>query len=153
MKPRVNPYQTAPELMKAMVAFGSSVEGSGLEPSLIELVKIRASQINGCAYCIHMHTRDARAKGESEERIYLLDAWREPPLYTDRERAALAWTEAGTLVSQTHVPDAIFEEVRQHFAEDELVKLTLLVATINAWNRIAISFRLVHPAKPANRAA
>jgi AhpD family alkylhydroperoxidase len=139
--------------MKAMVALGSTVDGSDLEASLIELVKIRASQINGCAFCIHMHTRDARMKGESEERIYLLDAWRESPLYTDRERAALAWTDAVTLVSQTHVPDAVFEEVRQHFAEDELVKLTLLVTTINAWNRIAISFRSVHPGKPANRAA
>jgi AhpD family alkylhydroperoxidase len=153
MKPRLNPYQAAPELMKAMTALTSAVEGSGLEPSLIELVKIRASQINGCAFCIHMHTRDARAKGESEERLYLLDAWRESPLYTDRERAALAWAEAVTLVSQTHVPDAVFDEVRRHFAEDELVKLTLVVATINAWNRIAISFRSVHPVKPANRAA
>ncbi len=153
MKPRLNPYQKVPELMKAMVAFGSTIEGSGLEPLLIELVKIRASQINGCAYCIHMHTRDARAKGESEERIYLLNAWRESPLYTDRERAALSWTEAVTLVSQTHIPDSVFEEVRQHFAEDELVKLTLLVTTINAWNRIAIGFRLVHLVKSANPAA
>jgi AhpD family alkylhydroperoxidase len=123
------------------------VQSSGLEASLIELVKTRASQINGCAYCIHMHTRDARARGESEERLYLLDAWRESPLYTERERAALAWTEAVTLVSQTHVPDAVYEEVRRHFAEDELVKLTHLVATINVWNRIAISFRSVHPVK------
>jgi AhpD family alkylhydroperoxidase len=153
MKTRLNPYQAAPELMKAMAALGSQVESSGLEKSLIELVKIRASQINGCAYCIHMHTRDARAHGETEERLYLLDAWRESPLYTERERAALAWTEAGTLVSQTHVPDAIYEEVRKHFAEDEIVKLTMLVATINAWNRIAISFRSVHPVRTAHAAA
>src|SRR5919199_902033 len=132
MKARLNPNKAAPEAIKALGALESYVQGSGLEPSLIELVKTRASQINGCAFCIHMHTRDARAKGESEERIYLLDAWRESPLYTDRERAALAWTEAVTLVSQTHVPDAIFEEARQQFAEEELVKLTLLVATINA---------------------
>ena len=116
-------------------------------------MKTRASQINGCAYCLHMHTRDARARGESEERLYLLDAWRESPLYTERERAALAWTEAVTLVSETHVPDDVYEEVRRHFAEDELVKLTLLVATINAWNRMAISFRSVHPVKAAHAAA
>ena len=153
MKPRLNPYQVAPEMMKALGALEGQVQSSGLEPSLIELVKTRASQINGCAFCIHMHTRDARAHGEAEERLFLLDAWRESPLYTERERAALAWTEAVTLVSQTHVPDVIYEQVRQHFAEDELVKLTLLVATINAWNRIAISFRSVHPAKAAHAAA
>ena len=119
----------------------------------MDLVRTRASQINGCAYCIHMHTRDARARGETEERLYLLDAWRESPLYTERERAALAWTEAVTLVAQTHVPDAVYEEVRRQFAEDELVKLTVLVAAINAWNRIAISFRSMHPTKPASAAA
>jgi AhpD family alkylhydroperoxidase len=149
----MNPYQAAPEAMKAMGALESHVQNSGLEASLIDLVKTRASQINGCAFCIHMHTRDARRRGESEERLYLLDAWRESPLYTERERAALAWTEAVTLVAQTHVPDAVYEEVRRHFAENELVELTLLVAAINAWNRIAISFRSVHPAKPAEAAA
>ncbi len=153
MKPRLNPYQAAPELMKALGALEEQVQHSGLEPSLIDLVKTRASQINGCSFCIHMHTRDARARGESEERLYLLDAWRESPLYTDRERAALAWTEAVTLVSQTHVPDAVYDEVRKHFAEDELVKLTMVVATINAWNRIAISFRSVHPVTVKARAA
>ena len=153
MKPRLNAYQAAPDAMKALGALEGYVQGSGLEHSLIELVKTRASQINGCAFCIHMHTRDARARGETEERLYLLDAWRESPLYTERERAALAWTEAVTLVSQTHVPDAVYEQARQHFAEDELVKLTLLVATINAWNRIAISFRSVHPTKPAHAPA
>ena len=147
MKARLNPNKAAPEAMKALGALESYVQGSGLEPSLIELVKTRASQINGCAYCLHMHTRDARVKGESEERLYLLDAWRESPLYTERERAALAWTEAVTLVSETHVPEDVYEEVRRHFAEDELVKLTVLVATINAWNRMAISFRSVHPVK------
>jgi AhpD family alkylhydroperoxidase len=147
MKARLNPFGVAPEAMKTIAAMEAYVQSSGLEASLIELVKTRASQINGCAYCIHMHTRDARARGESEERLYLLDAWRESPLYTERERAALAWTEAVTLVSQTHVPDAVYEEVRRHFAEDELVKLTHLVATINVWNRIAISFRSVHPVK------
>jgi AhpD family alkylhydroperoxidase len=150
MKPRLNPYQLAPELMKTMMALEEAVAHSGLEKPLIELVKIRASQINGCAFCIHMHTRDARAGGESEERIYLLDAWRESPLYTARERAALAWTEAVTLVSQTHVPDAVYEEVREQFDEKDLVKLTMLVVAINGWNRIAISFRSLHPVKAAS---
>jgi AhpD family alkylhydroperoxidase len=153
MKPRLNPMAAAPDAMKAMGALESYVEESGLDPSLIHLVKTRASQINGCAFCIHMHTRDARARGESEERLYLLDAWRESPLYGDRERAALAWTEAVTLVAETHVPDAVYDEVRRHFSEAELVKLTLLVATINAWNRLAISFRSVHPVRQSPHAA
>jgi len=152
MKPRLNPYQAAPDAMKAVAALESYVKGSGLEASLIELIKMRASQINGCAYCLHMHSWDARAKGESEERLYLLDAWRESPLYTDRERAALAWTEAVTLVSQTRVPDEAYEEVRGQFSEEELVKLTVAVAAINAWNRIAISFRAVHPVRKAQGA-
>jgi len=138
--------------MKAVVALETYVQGSGLEPTMIELIKMRASQINGCAYCLHMHARDARAKGESEERLYLLDAWRESPLYTDRERAALAWTEAVTLVSQTRVPDEVYEAVLSQFSEEELVKLTVAVAAINAWNRIAISFRAVHPVRKAQAA-
>jgi AhpD family alkylhydroperoxidase len=155
MKPRLNAYQAAPGVMKAMMTLEQQVASSGLETSLRELVKIRASQINGCAFCLHMHTRDARAEGESEERIYLLDAWRESPLYTERERAALAWTEAVTLVSQTHVPDEVYEQARSQFSEEELVKLTLLVTTINAWNRFAISFRSIHPisVKAASAAA
>ena len=151
MQPRLNPFKVAPEIMNALGALETAVQASGLEQSLIELVKTRASQINGCAFCIHMHTRDARARGETEERLYLLDAWRESPLYTDRERAALAWTEAVTLVSQTHVPDAVYEQVKQAFSEKDLVHLTMLVATINAWNRIAISFRSVHPVKVTAR--
>ena len=147
MKARIDHSRTAPDAFSAMMALETYVRQSGLEPSLLDLTKIRASQLNGCAFCIHMHTREARAKGESEERLYLLDAWRESPLYSERERAALAWTEAVTLVSQTHVPDDVFEEVRRHFSEEELVKLTLAVATINAWNRLAISFRSVYPVK------
>jgi AhpD family alkylhydroperoxidase len=152
MKPRLNPYQAAPGVMKAMIALEAQVASSGLEPALIELVKIRASQINGCAFCLHMHTRDARAEGEREERLYLLDAWRESPLYTARERAALAWTEAVTLVSQTHVPDEVYDQARAEFSDEDLVRLTLLVTTINAWNRFAIAFRSIHPASthPAN---
>lgn len=153
MKPRLNPYQAAPNAMKALAALETQVANSGLDPKLMELVKIRASQINGCAFCLNMHTQDARAKGESEERIYLLNAWRESPLYTMHERAALAWTEAVTLVSETHVPDAVYEEVRAEFEPEELVKLTLLIATINAWNRFAISFRSIHPVKVAAHVA
>ena len=143
MKPRLNPQQAAPATIKAMIALEEHLVNSGLEPSLYHLVKTRASQINGCAYCIHMHTRDARAHGETEERLYLLDAWRESPLYTERERAALAWTEALTLIAETHAPDDVFEELKKHFKDDEIVKLTVLIGTINTWNRIAIGFRSV----------
>ena len=147
MKPRMNYYQAAPETIKALRAVEAQILASGLEKSLIELVKTRASQINGCAYCINMHTADARKQGETEERLYLLNAWRESPLYTDRERAALAWTEALTLIAETHAPDDLYENVRAHFSEAETVNLTMLIATINAWNRLAISFRAMPPVK------
>ena len=147
MKPRMNFYRAAPDAIKALVAVESQVTASGLEQSLIELVKTRASQINGCAYCINMHTEDARKHGETEQRLYLLNAWRESPLYSERERAALAWTEALTLVSETHAPDADYEAVRAEFTDGELVNLITLIGTINAWNRIAIGFRAVHPVK------
>ena len=153
MKARMNPYQTAPQTMKALEALEVQIQASGLEKSLIELVKTRASQINGCAFCINMHTQDARKQGETEQRLYLLNAWPEAPLYTDRERAALAWTEAVTLVSETHVPDDVYDDVRRHFSEAETVNLTMLVAAINAWNRIAISFRSIPQVKAAHAAA
>lgn len=145
MKPRLDPFKAAPAAMKAMLDLEEAVASSGLERSLTELVKTRASQINGCAYCIHMHTRDARAHGESEERLYLLDAWQESPLYSPRERAALGWTEALTLVAQTHAPDTAYADLRAQFSEEEQVKLTMLIGAINIWNRIAIGFRSVHP--------
>ena len=147
MKPRMNYFQTAPETVNALLALEKQVTSSGLEQSLIELVKIRASQINGCAYCIHMHTQDARKHGETEQRLYLLNAWREAPVYTERERAALAWTEAVTLISETHAPDDVYEQVRAQFSEAETVNLTMLIATINAWNRLAISFRAMPPVR------
>ena len=147
MKSRMNPYQEAPDTLKALTALEAQVQGSGLEQSLIELVKTRASQINGCAFCINMHTQDARKHGETEQRLYLLDAWRESPVYSDRERAALAWTEAVTRISETHAPDDVYEEVRAQFSEADTANLTMLIATINAWNRIAISFRLVPPVR------
>ena len=147
MKPRMNFFQAAPDTVKALNALETQVASSGLEQSLIELVKTRASQINGCAFCINMHTQDARKRGETEQRLYLLNAWRESPVYTDRERAALAWTEAVTLISETHAPDEVYNEVRKHFSEAETVNLTMLIATINAWNRLSISFRSVPPIK------
>jgi AhpD family alkylhydroperoxidase len=145
MQPRLNYLQIAPETMKLAIALETHLAKSGLEQSLYHLVKTRASQINGCAFCIHMHTRDARAHGETEERLYLLDAWRESPLYSDRERAALAWTESLTHISETHAPDDVYEEVRRHFNEVETVNLTMLIGMINLWNRLAISMRSVHP--------
>jgi AhpD family alkylhydroperoxidase len=141
MQPRLDPFTVAPELMKGMLDLEARVRGSGLEPELIELVKLRASQINGCAFCIDMHATDARRHGERNARLDLLPAWREAPVYTEREQAALAWTESLTLVAQSHAPDADYERVRHHFSEHERVALTLLVCTINAWNRIAIGFR------------
>ena len=128
---------------EAMAALDGYVKKSGFDPRLLHLVRMRASQINGCAYCLDMHSKDARAEGETEQRLYALDAWRETPFFDDRERAALAWIEAVTLVSQTHVPDAVYDEARKHFSEKELVDLTYLAATINAWNRIAVSMRAV----------
>jgi AhpD family alkylhydroperoxidase len=138
--------------MKALMALETQIQASGLEQSLMELVKTRASQINGCAFCINMHTQDARKRGETEQRLYLLNAWREAPVYTDRERAALAWTEAVTLISQTHAPDDVYNEVRAHFSEAETVNLTALIGAINSWNRIAIAFRAVPPAAKASTA-
>jgi AhpD family alkylhydroperoxidase len=143
MEPRIDARKYAPEALKAMAALEKYLSESGLEHRLIHLMKMRASQINGCAYCIDMHSKDARAIGETEQRLYELDAWRETPFYNDRERAALSWTETLTLVSETHVPDAAYDEVRKHFSEKEIVDLTLVVMTINAWNRLAIALRAV----------
>jgi AhpD family alkylhydroperoxidase len=139
---RLDYPKLAPEATRAMYALGSYLAGCGLEHGLLELVKIRASQINGCAFCIDMHTKDARAAGETEQRIYALNAWRETPFFTDRERAALAWTEGVTRIGGG-VPDDRYAEARGQFSEKELVDLTWAVAAINAWNRVAISFRSV----------
>ncbi len=141
MSERIDYTKITPEGYRAMSGLERYVRGSGLEPSLLELVKLRASQINGCAYCIDMHWKDARARGESEQRLYGLMAWREAPYYTKRECAALAWTEAVTLIAENHVPDELYEEVRQSFTETELVNLTFALVAINGWNRLAISFR------------
>ena len=143
MQPRIDFRQTAPGAMQAMLALQSYVNNSGLPESLLELVKIRASQINACAYCLDMHTKDARANGESEQRIYALNAWRETPFFNDRERAALAWTESLTLLTEGHVSDGVFEEVRRHFSDEEVVNLSMAVVAINSWNRLLTAFRAV----------
>jgi AhpD family alkylhydroperoxidase len=143
MDERINYGKVAPEAIRALSGLDTYVRGSGLEPGLLDLVKTRASQLNGCAYCIDMHTKEARAGGETEQRLYALSAWRETPFYNARERAALACAEAVTLISQASVPDILYEEVRQQFSEKELVDLTLALVAINGWNRLSISFRTV----------
>ena len=157
MQPRIDYLKFASEPLKAMYSLENYLASCGLEHKLLHLLKLRASQINGCAYCIDMHSKDARALGETEQRLYALDAWRETPFYTDQERAALAWVEAVTLVSETHVPDDVFEALRKHFGEKEIVDLTLLATTINMWNRLAISMRAVpghyQPAKSSSAAS
>ena len=141
MEQRIDYKKAKPEAVQPLFDIEKYLRQSSLEAPLRELVKIRASQLNGCAFCLDMHTKDARFRGETEQRIYELNAWRETPFFTDRERAALAWTEAVTLVSETHVPDDVYEEARKQFSEQELMDLTLAVAAINAWNRLAIAFR------------
>ncbi len=143
MEPRIDYTKASPEAYKAMAQLEAVVRRSGLDPKLLELVKIRASQMNGCAFCIDMHTKDARLKEETEQRIYALDAWRETPFFTEKERAALGWTEAITNIQTGHAPEAVYQELSRHFNEAEIVNLTLAITTINAWNRIAIGFRLV----------
>lgn len=141
MTAKLDPYAVAPHLMKSWMGASMAIAAS-LEPSLIELVKIRASQINGCANCINMHTVEAREKGETEQRIYLLSAWHEAPCYTDRERAALAWTEALTRLSEGHTQESAYDALAAQFSEEEQVKLTLMINVINGWNRLAVGFGL-----------
>ena len=142
-EPRIAYYKLAPEGIKPSHALERYLANCGLEKSLLELVKLRASQINGCAYCLDMHSKDALAAGETPQRLVALNGWRETPFYTDRERAALAWCETVTRISETHAPDEAFQAIRQHFNDAELVNLTLAITAINTWNRIAISFRSV----------
>ncbi|HET6615507.1 MAG TPA: carboxymuconolactone decarboxylase family protein [Dehalococcoidia bacterium] len=143
MQPRLTYHQLSPEGVSKIRDLERYIATTSIEPSLRELVKLRSSQINGCAFCIDMHTKDARAHGETEQRLYGLTAWHETPFYTDRERAALAWTESITLISDNDVPDELYDHVREHFSEQEIVDLTLAIIAINAWNRLAISFRTV----------
>ena len=154
MQPRINYGKVAPGVYDAMDALDHYLGSCGVEESLLHLVRLRASQINGCAYCLDMHWKALRALGESEQRLYSLDAWRECPYYTERERAALAWAEGVTRVAEDHVPDALFEEARRHLGEKELADLTLAVVTINAWNRLSVAARLVPGTyQPAARAS
>ncbi|HEY2023831.1 carboxymuconolactone decarboxylase family protein [Paraburkholderia sp.] len=141
MEPRLDFYKANPAVIKAMLGLEERIGKSALEKSLTDLVRLRASQINGCAFCVDMHAADARKGGETDRRLAALVVWRETPFFTDRERAALEWTEALTLISHDHVPDAAWNAVRPHFSDEELVDLTLVISTINAWNRFAISFR------------
>ncbi len=142
MKTRLNYQSVDPDSLKAMLELEKYTRNSGLEHSLLELIKTRASQINGCAYCLDIHTKDARKAGETEQRLYGLSAWREAPYYTERERAALAYTEFVTLVADKNVPDDIYENANKHFSEKELVALTMAIIAINGWNRLAIAFRV-----------
>ena len=144
MKSRLDWFHASPGAMQALLSLQEFVNESGLDASLLELVKMRASQLNGCAYCLDMHSKDAREAGETEQRLYLLDAWREAAhLYSQRERAALAWTEAVTHISDGHAPDEVYEKVRAQFSEQELATLTLAISAINTWNRMHIAFRIV----------
>jgi AhpD family alkylhydroperoxidase len=143
MQPRIDYYKLSPAGYKAMLGLEMYLNHSGLEKKLLHMIKLRVSQINGCAFCLDMHWKDLQAEGETEQRMYSLDAWRETDYYTDRERAALAWAEAVTDVTDGHVPDEVYEATRQHFGEQEVADLTLAVVAINGWNRLSIAFRVV----------
>ena len=145
MEPRLNILRVKTKLIQLYAQFSQEVEAAGLEKSLMELVKIRASQINGCAVCLHMHAIDARKLGETEERLFMLDAWQESPLYTPRERAALAWTEALTLLTTSRAPDEIYAQVKANFSDEESIALTMLINVINGWNRFGVGYRRSHP--------
>ena len=140
-KQRINYSKSAPDAIKGLMEIENYVKESGLDLTIFELVKYRASQMNGCAYCMDMHTKDARAAGESEQRLYVLSAWREVDFYTEKEKSALAWTEALTLVSQNDVPNSLYEDLKHHFDEKEIIALTMAIISINGWNRLAIAFK------------
>ena len=145
MQARLDPSKVAPDAYRAVYALEKYVQGSGLSHGLIHLIKLRASQINGCAFCVDMHTKEARKDGHGEQWIALVSAWHESPVYTPEERAVLGWTEAVTNLAQTRAPDADYEALRAHFTEDQIVKITIAIGTINVWNRLAVGFRSQHP--------
>ena len=149
MKTRMNYFAKEPALMKAVMALEEAVKDSGFDRRLVHLVKLRASQINGCAYCIDMHVKEARHDGETEQRIHLVSGWRESPLYTERERAALEWTEALTLLPQSRAADEFYDPLKAHFSDVEIVQLSVLIGVINVWNRLAVGFRSQHPSDRA----
>jgi AhpD family alkylhydroperoxidase len=152
MTQRINPYHVAPDGVAALVGVENYLQACGLDHKLIALVKTRASQINGCAYCLHMHTQEARKLGETEARLYLIDAWHGSKLYSERERAALAWAEALTDIAASRAPDDVYDAARRQFSEKELADLSIVIAMINAWNRISIGTRAAHPADRAKAA-
>lgn len=152
VEPRLNYWNTSPKLMQAFLALNNAIESSGLEKNLMHLVKLRASQINGCAFCVDMHTREARRDGDTEQRLYLTSAWHDSFLFTDRERAALSWTEALTKLGNESPDDALYEATLKEFSEEEIVQLTALITMINSWNRLSIAFRAVHAAPDAKAA-
>jgi AhpD family alkylhydroperoxidase len=153
MKPRMNIFQAAPDAIKSMVAVETAIGKSGLEHGLLELVRLRASQINGCGYCIYMHVKDALKQGEADIRLHLLSAWRESPLFTARERAALNWTETLTRVAHSGAPDEDYDQLKQYFNETEIAYLTVLIGAINVWNRVQIGLRAIHPVEDTKAAA
>ncbi|PWK72731.1 carboxymuconolactone decarboxylase family protein [Aminobacter sp. AP02] len=152
MKPRLNFYTAAPELTKHLVSLTSAINECGLEHSLLHLIKLRASQINGCSYCVDMHSREAKQDGETEQRLWLVAAWKESPLFTERERMAFAWTEAVTNIADAGVPAELYAEAQKHFSGGELVKLTMALGMINTWNRLCVTFHAVHPVAEAKAA-
>lgn len=145
MQPRLNYYNTVPEATNAVLNLENYVKECGIDPQLLHLIKLRASQINGCAFCIDMHTKEAKKDGETEQRLYLLSAWRESPLYTEKERAVMAWTEAITKLPEHLVSDELYENLKQHYTEEDIVKITLAINMINFWNRFSVGFRSIHP--------
>jgi AhpD family alkylhydroperoxidase len=152
MKQRIQFYAKEPEMMKAVSELSKAVNECGLEVSLLHLIKLRASQINGCSYCVEMHSREARHDGETEQRLYLVSAWKESPLFSERERAAFAWTEKVTKIADNGVSDELYASTLEHFTEEELVKLTVAVGMINTWNRLSVSFHAIHPVLAAKAA-
>ncbi|CAH2408452.1 carboxymuconolactone decarboxylase family protein [Mesorhizobium escarrei] len=152
MKQRLQFFGAAPEIMKAVSALNKAVDECGLEEGLLHLVKLRASQINGCSYCVDMHSREARRDGETEQRLYLVSAWKESPLFSERERAALAWTDVVTKIADSGVPDDLYARTLEHFSEEELVKLSVAIGMINTWNRLCVPFHAIHPVAAAKAA-
>lgn len=152
MQQRINYHGFAPELMKHLYALNKAVDECGLEKSLLHLVKLRASQINGCSFCVDMHSKEAMRDGETQQRVFLVSAWKESPLFSDRERAAFAYTDAVTRIADQGVPEPLWEATRKHFSEEELVKLTVALGMINVWNRLCVSFHVLHPVEQAKAA-
>ncbi|RWP24509.1 carboxymuconolactone decarboxylase family protein [Mesorhizobium sp.] len=152
MKQRLQFFGAAPEIMKAVSALNKAVDECGLEEGLLHLVKLRASQINGCSYCVEMHSREARRDGETEQRLYLVSAWKESPLFSERERAAFAWTDVVTKIAGSGVPDDLYARTLEHFSEEELVKLSVAIGMINTWNRLCVPFHAIHPVAAAKAA-